>query len=440
MNFIGRLFNDANVGGKNIYHHSASRTKIENLEKTIKDLLSKNGKIAKFYVGGDGEEFNLNDFTGNLLGVTSTITVGLDYSGDLFDKAYLYCSAFGSIIRDSIQGILRVRNLNDQEVFVNVMKMFNNIGIYKNISEVEEFQRYKSEYYKTLMEMNGVEKTFTTVPKWVTTNMNYSMLEKNLSQCYPLEITLQYMKLLGLKVQFLQETPDEKRLRINIKKNNVKYDDILDITRISWQEERELEQSIRDSSATQEERLLMEKIKFHKYVTVDGDDDDISGANSHKELFEKVWLKNKSYFFNRLVIEKGTSRKEIIEREIDFSKIESYSSMSPLCHDQMKNLLFHFKIKEINDEGEISRDTLRDLYDSKMFATLLKVFGKKKSLKKITSDEKPKEVQKLLNSILKKYLMKMKKGKQSRVMVNYKRTDVSNYKLISVFNIEKLIK
>ena len=437
--FSSRIYNDVNTGGKNIYHHSASRTKLENLEKTIKVPLSKNGKVSKFYVGGDGGKFSLNDFTGNLLGVTSTITVGIDYSGDLFDRSYLYCSAFGSVIRDSIQGILRVRNLKDKEVYVNVMKMFNNIGIYKNISEVEDFQRYKSEYYKTLMEMNGVEKTFTTVPKWVTTNMNYSMLEKNLSQCYPLEITLQYMKLLGLKVQFLQESPDEKRLRINIKKNNVKYDDILDITRISYQEENELEQSVRDNSATQEERLLMEKIKFHRYVNVI-DNDDINGSNSHKELFEKVWLKNKSYFFNRLMIEKGICRKEMIEREIQFSKIESYSSMSPLCYDQMKNLLFHFKIKEINDEGEISRDTLRDLYDSKMFATLLKVFGKKKSLKKITSDEKPKETQKLLNSILKRYLMKMKVGKQRHVRVNYTRTDVSNYKLISVFNIENLIK
>jgi len=155
--------------------------------------------------------------------------------------------------------------------------------------------------------------------------------------------------------------------------------------------------------------------------------------SSHKVLFEKVWLKNKSYIFNRLVIEKNTSMKEILEREIEFSKVECYSSLTPLHHDQIRKVLSHLKSKMIN--GELSREIFNSLYHTKMFADLLKAFGKKKSIKSFF-----KEVLKVLNSILKRYLLKVKNGERKRKRIDGKLLDISNYKLVDSINISNLIK
>ena len=112
----------------------------------------------------------MNLFMGFLLAVTATITVGVDFSRSYFNRAYMYCSSFGSIIRDSIQGILRVRSLIDRKLFINVCSLKNTKCINKTIHQIEKFQEYKSNYYKELISQNSVSKQFEKVPKWVITN------------------------------------------------------------------------------------------------------------------------------------------------------------------------------------------------------------------------------------------------------------------------------
>ena len=56
---------------------------------------------------------------------TSTITVGINCTKQVFDNLFVYTNACSNLLRDSIQGMARMRNFNNSDIFLSIFPICN---------------------------------------------------------------------------------------------------------------------------------------------------------------------------------------------------------------------------------------------------------------------------------------------------------------------------
>jgi hypothetical protein len=197
------LLNDLNKG-KKIFFVSASREKVECLERIILKTLP----MIKFkiYHSHSKEKIkNVNDDwkDTNLVMVSPSVTVGVNYDIEDFDILYMYGVSVSCCVRDLFQSSMRVRHLNDNLMKFCICKSFlsknrdENQFSLKNIADSMQIDKkiYRDFQNKHLNQPDSNNSNqWEELPDWLFLNKVYTIREQNLSKRFYKNVFYYYLK------------------------------------------------------------------------------------------------------------------------------------------------------------------------------------------------------------------------------------------------------
>jgi hypothetical protein len=134
-NTINKISDELKAGKKlYIFHAFKSDGKnhysVENLLKIIEERSTKKGRVyhgdssdkTKKTLYNVNEEWDKFDF----IITTTSITVGVNYEGNNFDKVYLMCAGSVNNVRDVIQSSMRIRKTKENIIELFLFDKLNN--------------------------------------------------------------------------------------------------------------------------------------------------------------------------------------------------------------------------------------------------------------------------------------------------------------------------
>ena len=192
------LFEDLK-NNKKIYLVSASREKIEQLEKTL--LKNLHGLKYKTYHSHSKEKIkNVNhDWRDTqLIMVSPSVTVGINYDLEDFDILYVYGVSVSCCVRDLFQSSMRVRHLRDNLMKFSVCNSFLSknkdeslFSLSKIFDEIRQSNEMQNSFYKQYIpehlpksetDGNLINDHWINLSDWLLVNKVYHMREMNLSR------------------------------------------------------------------------------------------------------------------------------------------------------------------------------------------------------------------------------------------------------------------
>jgi hypothetical protein len=189
------LMNSLIEGKKCIFITASKARGFEFLNK-IKDLIKSNDLKYKFYHSGNkdiqDDLLNVNQewIKLQLLMYTSSITVGVNFDIQHFDRLYIYSSCRSSCVRDIFQASMRSRYLNDKILYYQIFEdnFATSDDITSNIDEIRSIIKYKckrelSFENQMIPSDENMELTnWKLMPHWLLNLHIYNLYEQNISK------------------------------------------------------------------------------------------------------------------------------------------------------------------------------------------------------------------------------------------------------------------
>tara|TARA_R110001632_G_scaffold196587_1_gene318685 strand:+ start:864 stop:2879 length:2016 start_codon:yes stop_codon:yes gene_type:complete len=205
--------------GKKVYSFFSTRAKLELVEKQLQDDYK-----CLFYSGVSQNEIpkDLNDVWSkqDLIATTSTISVGVNHSKkNVFNtKIIHFQSSSKNNISDAIQSHLRVRNIIDDCIYVEVDEdsLRNNVPII--MDDLVERMNHKVNWYTKM------DKVFSNVPLYINNLIKNNYIENQLSQVASKKMMIRYLKDCNYDIIF----DNDEKLDLEIDDDDQLEDDIID--------------------------------------------------------------------------------------------------------------------------------------------------------------------------------------------------------------------
>ena len=345
MSLIESLVQDLKLN-KKIFFVSASKEKVDYLEKLILKYLPE--KKYKIYHSSSKEKIkNVNEDWKDvdLVVVSPSVTVGVNYDLEDFDLLYLYGSPSSCCVRDIFQSSMRVRHIKENIMKFSICKAFQSknkdesIFSLKNIAErILEDKTLQKEFYQCVIQKSRsdgivyLEQNWMDMSNWMFLNKVYSIKEKNQSRSFYKRIFYYYLGLCNYEYDMNEQIRLETKINLYEFKKEIEYDKIPHVD--SSEEAKEKVKNIREDP---ESYLIVMKFNFNRTMKID-ELLKVGSLNSINELFsEYLNPVNRKKIYN---LKREKNNYENIDRNDLIHNI--------FWENSNKSAMRTFKIKEIN--------------------------------------------------------------------------------------------
>jgi hypothetical protein len=412
MSLIESLLQDLKLN-KKIFFVSASKEKVDYLEKLILKHLPE--KKYKVYHSSSKEKItNVNqDWKDvDLIVVSPSVTVGVNYDLEDFDLLYLYGSPNSCCVRDIFQSSMRVRHIKENIMKYSVCKAFQsnnkdeNVFSLKNIAErIREDKSLQKEFYQCVIDKprsDGIvylDQNWMDMSNWMFLNKVYTMKEKNQSKCFYKRIFYYYLGLCNYEYDMDEQIRLETKINLYEFKKEIDYDKVPDLN--SSDEVKEVMKRIRDEP---EYFLSVMKFNFNRMFKTEF----IDPEHINKLFLEYICQTTRKKFHN-LKREKNNYGYHDIDRSDLIRNV--------FWENSNKSAIKVFRIKEINSilgienscdsiilNEEDTEKVIEKIYP--MYVELSKIFNVKEQVLKKNIDirkERRTKVKFILDQIFQKW-------------------------------------
>jgi hypothetical protein len=241
---IETLFQDLNIG-KKIFFVSASREKLEQLERLILKTLP--FMKYKIYHSNSKEKIrNVNEDWKDvqLVMVSPSVTVGVNYDLEDFDLLYMYGVSVSCCVRDLFQSSMRVRHLRDNIMKFCICKSFlsknkdENLYSLKKIAEqlregkelYKSFHKdYISQYQQQSLKDNLICDRWQELNDWLFLNKVYTVREQNLSRNFYKQVFYYYLGFCNYEYDMDNQVNIKTEILLNEFTKIIRYKEIKEI-------------------------------------------------------------------------------------------------------------------------------------------------------------------------------------------------------------------
>jgi hypothetical protein len=412
MSLIESLIQDLKLN-KKIFFVSASKEKVDYLEKLILKHLPE--KKYKIYHSSSKEKIkNVNqDWKDvDLVVVSPSVTVGVNYDLEDVDVLYLYGSPNSCCVRDIFQSSMRVRHIKENIMKFSICKAFQSknkdesIFSLKNIAErILEDKTFQKDFYQCVIQnprSDGIvylDQNWTDMSNWMFLNKVYSMKEKNQSRSFYKRIFYYYLGICNYEYDMNEQIRLETKINLYEFKKEIEYTNIPVI-----QSSEEAKEKIKKIREDPDSYLVVMKFNFNKTIKTEK----MSLDDINKMFMEYINPITRKKFYN-------------VKREknnCDYNHIDQSDLIRNIFWENSdKSAIKIFKIKEINSilgirnscESKIlsvqeTNEVINKIYP--MYDELCKIFNIKEQVLKKDIDvqrEKRVRVKFVLDQIFQKW-------------------------------------
>lgn len=412
MSLIESLIQDLKLN-KKIFFVSASKEKVDYLEKLILKHLPE--KKYKIYHSSSKEKIkNVNEDWKDvdLIVVSPSVTVGINYDLEDFDLLYLYGSPNSCCVRDIFQSSMRVRHIKENVMKFSICKAFQSknkdesIFSLKNIAErILVDKSLQKDFYQCVIQKprsDGIvylDQNWMDMSNWMFLNKVYSMKEKNQSRSFYKRIFYYYLGICNYEYNMEEQIRLETKIDLYEFKKEIEYDKIPNI-----QTSEEARENIKKIREDPESYLVVMKFNFNKMFKKE---------NMSLDEINKMFLE----YVNPIIRKKFYNIKRE-KHNCDYNHIDQSDLMRNVYWENSdKSAIKVFKIKEINSilgiinscESKIltiqeTNEVIEKIYP--MYDELCKIFNIKEQVLKRDIDlqkEKRTRVKFVLDQIFQKW-------------------------------------
>jgi hypothetical protein len=423
---IESLINDLKLN-KKIFFVSASKDKIENIEKLIiKHLPDKKYKIYHSLSKEKITNVNQDWKDVDLILVSPSVTVGINYDLEDFDLLYLYGSPNSCCVRDIFQSSMRVRHIKENKMKFCICKNFQSKNKDESIYSLHNIREkllmdkslYKEFYNSVIPGDKDNLLNWKDMCSWLFLNKLYTIKERNQSRSFYKKVFYYYLGLCNYDYDM------DEQIRLEVKHNLYEFEKVVDyhkIPAISNQEE--VKEVMEKFKSEKDGELLLRLFKFNFDNTVDLDKILPEHINQlFKEYINPIMRKK---FYN---IKKEKYKYDYIDRT-DFLR-------NVFWENSNKSAMRTFKIKELNsilgirnscEAVDLDLEQTQKVIEKiiPMYDDLCAIFNIKEQ--KLKDDSEPdeqsrKKVKYILQQVYQKWNGSNIKNKRNRIMVNGNRT------------------
>lgn len=347
--------------GKKIYFVCSSKTA---LEKTILSRVKAtlpNKKILEYHGGKHACLKNVNESwkEADLILTTSTLTVGVNFDEiGIFDKLYLFANGSSkNLIRDLFQSTYRIRHFTESKMIYCID--WRHYGTYRVLSkkEIASSIDTKEELVANLFKRYEREGHEMVAPPFLKELTIYNIFEANLSIMCLEQLFFKYLAECGY-------THDEEGdpNSVAMEWDDLELDDEVDYDTIetpSPTKLKELQEKKRNKTATEMEKLQIEKFFFQLAIMIP------TKKDGTEALLWRVWCNYGKSKFKNLQIEKGIHEGTLRINEL-LSTTE-YGALSKCLHmrtELIQKMCKMIGIKNSHDfDATISKQRLESILD-----------------------------------------------------------------------------
>ena len=319
----------------------------------------KAGKKVKIYHGDlkDDEkvikDVNKEWVKYDLIMTTTTITVGIDFKQNHFNKHFIFGDYQCGLIRDVFQSLFRDRTIKNlyycfnsvvnEQRKIELNTIENNID--KKVRMINNFCYMKSKDSRDEVEISTFMKK--KMDEWSKNILAFNLYEKEINRrLYPFVFEY-FLKITGFKIE--NEINYYQNAKIEIAKKDIPkgtYHSTKNITRMECE---------KIKKKNNNDRSIEEQLQLHKYnfnILFDEIPDDIDTAF---ELYIDPEKKNTRQIFYNLYAEKYLTSNELFERQQDYYK--EVMSLNPIKLRIINEIKSLYNIKNIMDTDFIIKTT-----------------------------------------------------------------------------------
>ena len=368
-NLANRIICDISSGKKG-WFICQSKNKMLNEFKVLFDKFLPHKKILYYYAGNTPVSLkNIDKWNRyDLIVSTTAITVGVNYDiKGVFDRLYYYTNDFCGLVRDGIQGLHRIRHINDKLLYVCIderdyvnlptsLKEIKHINEFKDKIKIEQYNLFTGEIHKESL-------------KWYVALKNHNLFEMNVSTKFVSKLFKSYMNICSyteIKNDSIIITTEEEFDDVPVDKK-YKYDDIPVLTYVDVQKLKKKQLERKD--LTQLELLSIDKFYYNSNIC--------DNSEPNAKFFWRFYQPyNKDKFYN-LTYEKGLKQgkfklKDIVEyNNIDIALCSDYTTKLELISYittilelesswQTETIISHNQVEKL---GVFFMDNLKIIYN-----------------------------------------------------------------------------
>jgi hypothetical protein len=422
---------------KKIVIFNFSKNDIEKTKKDIEIKYPNKTLICHYSKSKDNERLENRDMNGNLISINEiwnkcdillyniSITVGIDFNIEYFDKIYVYYDTINNV-RDVIQSLNRVRNYKDNEINIYNKYTSNNDDynmnseyvlnefkkdIKKNEDFIKEYNEYidKNNEYNLNIKSNKnddldagkdinylnvidkylnmdeyLEEKYEKMDLDLKNVFNRSLLEIKLSKKYSLSTIYYFFNKVNYNIQFNYERLSYKKEIVKksfydeIEDEYIKYfkkyynlDDEIDIFKLDdkYNKDNQLFIYINDNQKYNKKKfndIIYDNIKH--YIKFNNDFEYVENADVDIDsVFNKYISSVSIKYFDRLKnFKKGRSHYNIINNKLKKNRCLELINADTLKYEIIMKDIFKYlnidKDKNINNYFEITNSNIQPLY------------------------------------------------------------------------------
>ena len=181
--------------GKKVYAFISSRKKLEFLESELKNTSFK----GEFYSGVSqnevpddlDKEWDKKD----IVGTTSTITVGISHTSNHFDTKVIYFQASSNnYISDAIQSHFRVRKIKEDHIYVEMEEPSIFVNCPVNTKNFDDSLDHRNKWF------NNAYGGFSQLDPYMRNLLSHNHLEHSLSKQVPTKMMYKYLEECNYKI------------------------------------------------------------------------------------------------------------------------------------------------------------------------------------------------------------------------------------------------
>jgi hypothetical protein len=333
------LVNDLKIQ-KKIFFVSASKDKIDYIEKlVIKHLPEIRYKV--YHSNSKEKITNVNENWGNvdLIMVSPSVTVGINYDLEDFDLLYLYGSPNSCCVRDIFQSSMRVRHINENKMkFCCISNNFQSTNKDESVYSLHNIRQkllmdkslHKEFYNQNISEDKDNLLNWVDMCNWLFLNKLYTIKERNQSRSFYKKVFYYYLGLCNYYYDMSEQ------IKLEVKHILYDYEKVIDYHQIpkinSSEEAKEIMEKFKEEKNND---LIISLLKYNFDKTVKTD---LINPEKINNLFkEYINPATRKIFYN---IKKEKFRYGHIDRT-DYLR-------NVFWENSDKSAMRTFKIKELN--------------------------------------------------------------------------------------------
>jgi len=298
--------------GLKVYGFISSKKSIKFIEKWINE---KGGFKIKTYHGDTDRKDKVVDNVNedwikyDCILTTSTITIGIDFKPKTpyFDCSFFYGNDNSCCVRDTLQGLYRVRDLKSKEVYYILKEKLKSMSLSYKTNKLDFNDTFEKcielmKQEKSLEEMNEIVSENKT-RDWIIDILSWNVLEKNINKSFYKETFEYFCKIQNYTIEECKEEQQKtKSISSDRKPNSI-------IKLIDNDKCRELEEKGEDRTLEESEELR--KYHFNRRFDI-CDSDFFYKRYNDKNMFYFDMLINDNHTINdieKLIVGDITSKK-----------------------------------------------------------------------------------------------------------------------------------